>query len=78
MPTCLPDSGRRITRDAVFHAFMAVYPAMTTHGCRSSFRDWEGDGTRFEREIPEMALAHKVGDETEQAYRRGNALKKRR
>jgi hypothetical protein len=25
-----------------------------------------------------MALAHKVGDDTEQAYRRGTALKKRR
>jgi integrase len=64
--------------NAVLHALKAVYPAMTTHGCRSSFRDWAGDETRFEREIAEMALAHKVGDETEQAYRRGNALKKRR
>lgn len=24
---------------------------MTTHGCRSSFRDWAGDETRFERDI---------------------------
>ena len=32
----------------------------------------------FERDIAEMALAHKVGDEVEQAYRRGTALKKRR
>jgi integrase len=63
---------------AVLHALKTVYPAITTHGCRSSFRDWAGDETRFEREIAEMALAHKVGDETEQAYRRGNALKKRR
>jgi hypothetical protein len=51
---------------------------MTTHGCRSSFRDWAGDETHFERDIAEMALAHKVGDEVEQAYRRGTALKKRR
>lgn len=64
--------------NAVLYALKAVYPAMTTHGCRSSFRDWAGDETRSEREIAEMALAHKVGDETEQAYRRGNALKKRR
>jgi integrase len=64
--------------NAVLHSLKAVYPAMTTHGCRSSFRDWAGDETRFERDIAEMALAHKVGDETEQAYRRGNALKKRR
>jgi hypothetical protein len=49
------------------HALKAVYPAMTTHGCRSSFRDWAGDETHFERDIAEMALAHKVGDEVEQA-----------
>jgi predicted GNAT family acetyltransferase len=29
-------------------------------------------------DFAEMALAHKVGDEVEQAYRRGTALKKRR
>ena len=72
------DHTKPLGMNAVLHALKAVYPAMTTHGCRSSFRDWAGDETRFEREIAEMALAHKVGDETEQAYRRGNALKKRR
>jgi integrase len=64
--------------NAVLHALKAVYPAMTTHGCRSSFRDWAGDETAYERDVAEMALAHKVGDEVEQAYRRGSALKKRR
>jgi integrase len=72
------DHTKPLGMNAVLHALKAVFPAMTTHGCRSSFRDWAGDETRFEREIAEMALAHKVGDETEQAYRRGNALKKRR
>ncbi|WFU82121.1 integrase arm-type DNA-binding domain-containing protein [Bradyrhizobium sp. CIAT3101] len=72
------DHTKPLGMNAVLHALKSVYPAMTTHGCRSSFRDWAGDETRFEREIAEMALAHKVGDETEQAYRRGNALKKRR
>ncbi|MER9217824.1 tyrosine-type recombinase/integrase [Mesorhizobium sp. M0644] len=50
----------------------------TVHGFRSSFRDWAGDATSFPRDVAEMALAHKVGDETEQAYRRGSALAKRR
>jgi hypothetical protein len=50
---------------------------MTTNGCRSSFRDWAGDETQFARDIAEMALAHKVGDAVEQAYRRGSALKRR-
>ncbi|MDG4898059.1 integrase arm-type DNA-binding domain-containing protein [Mesorhizobium sp. WSM4976] len=51
---------------------------LTVHGFRSSFRDWAGDATNFPRDVAEMALAHKVGDETEQAYRRGSALAKRR
>ena len=49
----------------------------TAHGFRSSFRDWAGDATSYPREIAEMALAHRVGDATEQAYRRGSALQKR-
>ena len=50
----------------------------TVHGFRSSFRDWAGECTSFPREIAEAALAHTVGDETERAYRRGDALEKRR
>jgi integrase len=51
---------------------------LTVHGFRSSFRDWAGELTTFPREVAEAALAHAVGDETEQAYRRGDALAKRR
>src|SRR5688572_10110953 len=50
----------------------------TAHGFRSSFRDWAGDQTNFAREIAEAALAHAVGDATERAYRRSDALEKRR
>jgi len=55
---------------------MAV--AVTVHGFRSTFRDWTGDRTAFPREIAEAALAHMVENETERAYRRGDALDKRR
>jgi integrase len=51
---------------------------VTAHGFRSSFRDWAGDNTHFPREVAEAALAHLVGDAAEQAYRRGDALEKRR
>ena len=51
---------------------------VTVHGFRSSFRDWAGNETHFPREITEGALAHVVGDKAEQAYRRGDALEKRR
>lgn len=50
----------------------------TVHGFRSTFRDWAGERTSFPREIAEAALAHVVGDATERAYRRGDALEKRR
>jgi len=50
----------------------------TVHGFRSSFRDWCGDATDFQREVAEAALAHAIGDETEAAYRRSDALEKRR
>lgn len=50
----------------------------TAHGFRSSFRDWAGDHTTFPREVAEAALAHAVGDATEAAYRRSDALEKRR
>jgi integrase len=54
------------------------YDAITVHGFRSSFRDWAGERTHFAREVAEAALAHVIGDETERAYRRGDALEKRR
>ena len=50
----------------------------TVHGFRSAFRDWAGEETIFAREIAEAALAHSVGDAVERAYRRGDALEKRR
>jgi integrase len=51
---------------------------VTVHGFRSAFRDWAGDQTTFPREVCEAALAHIAGDATERAYRRGDALSKRR
>jgi integrase len=64
-------------------AFPALFKRMkvegvTAHGFRSAFRDWAGDETSFSREVCEAALAHRVGDASEQAYRRGSALEKRR
>lgn len=50
----------------------------TVHGFRSSFRDWAGDMTEFPREIVEAALSHQIGDEAERAYRRSDALERRR
>jgi integrase len=49
----------------------------TTHGFRSTFRDWTAELTAFPRELAEAALAHKVGG-VEGAYQRRDLLKKRR
>jgi len=50
----------------------------TVHGFRSSFRDWAGNVSNLPREITETALAHVIGDKAEQAYRRSDAVEKRR
>ena len=44
----------------------------------ASFRDWAGNETHFPRELAEHALAHVIGDKAEQAYRRSDALARRR
>lgn len=47
------------------------------HGFRSTFRDWAGERTFYPGDMAEMALAHKIDDKTEAAYRRGDMLAKR-
>lgn len=78
-PTPKPGVG---LSDAAFSALlkrMGKKPgSLTPHGFRSSFRDWAGEVSTFPRDVAEMALAHAVGDMTEQAYRRGDALEKRK
>ena len=51
---------------------------LTTHGFRSSFRDWVAERTNFPGEVAELALAHTVGNPVEAAYRRGDMFEKRR
>lgn len=48
------------------------------HGFRSTFRDWAGDHTNYPRDLIEMALAHTITNKAEAAYRRSDAIEKRR
>ena len=48
------------------------------HGFRSTFRDWARERTNFPRELAEQSLAHTLDNKVEAAYRRGDALEKRR
>jgi integrase len=54
------------------------YDTITVHGFRSAFRDWAGETTSFPQEICEAALAHTLQNKVEAAYRRGDALERRR
>src|SRR5262249_49480057 len=65
--------------DVALANVIARYPdkPATTHGMRSTFRDWAGDCTEFPRDLIEAALAHTLGG-VEAAYRRSSALAKRR
>jgi integrase len=54
-----------------------IRPGLTVHGFRSSFTDWCMEKTDFPREVREMALAHKVDDKVEEAYRRGDLFERR-
>ena len=51
---------------------------ITVHGFRSAFRDWSGNETHIPREVCEAALGHSTGNAVEAAYRRSDALDKRR
>jgi len=48
------------------------------HGLRSTFRDWVAECTSFPGDMAEVALAHKVSNSVEAAYRRGDMIEKRR
>lgn len=69
---------RPLSHTAVIKALRAAGAgSATTHGCRSTFKDWASERTSFPAEVSEMALAHAISDKTEAAYRRGELMKKR-
>jgi integrase len=50
--------------------------AVTTHGFRSTFRDWCGEHG-LDRELAERSLAHQFGSEVENAYARSRLVDRR-
>jgi integrase len=73
-----PGQRGELSPQSIRNALLALRPGLTTHGFRSTFRDWCGDAAAFPREVAEAALAHKVGNAVEAAYRRASAIEKRR
>jgi integrase len=56
---------------------MGIRGQVTTHGFRSTFRDWASETTHYPNEMLEMAIAHVIDRKAEAAYRRGDLLAKR-
>lgn len=57
---------------AVAKVLASVYPNVTTHGFRSSFRMWGAEQTNYSSEALEMCLAHNLLSATERAYQRSD------
>ncbi|MCT8159995.1 tyrosine-type recombinase/integrase [Pseudoruegeria sp. SHC-113] len=51
---------------------------VTTHGFRSTFRDWCSESARVDRAVAEAALHHAYGDKVERAYARSDLFERRR
>ncbi len=58
--------------------FQKLGIAAVPHGFRSSFRDWAAEETDHPREVVEAALAHRVRNQVEAAYRRSDLFERRR
>ena len=80
MPFVVPGIRRNepLSDGAMLMLLRELRPGITTHGFRSTFRDWTAEMTHTQREVAEATLAHAVGDKVEAAYRRGDLLAKRR
>jgi integrase len=64
---------------AMAELLKGMRPGVTVHGtARSAFMDWAHECTNHPKITIDMALAHKVGDKVEAAYRRGDLFEKRR
>jgi integrase len=79
--SALPRDGARIfplSDRRMFELLQNMRPGFTTHGFRSSFRDWAAERTSYPNHVVEAALAHAIGDKVEAAYRRTDLFEKRR
>ena len=71
-------SGRPLSDMALLMLLRDIRPGITTHGFRSTFKDWCAECTSTPNFVSEAALAPALPDAVEAAYRRGDLLQKRR
>lgn len=70
--------GNALSDMALTMLLRGVWPGITAHSFRSTFRDWAAEQTSFPREVCEQALAHALPNQVEAAYRRSDLFDKRR
>ena len=70
--------GKPVASTALSELLRELEIAAVPHGCRSSFRDWAAEETDHPREVVEAALAHRVRNQVEAAYRRSDLFERRR
>jgi integrase len=71
-------TGKPLSNMALLELLRGMRPGTTTHGFRSTFRDWAAERTNYPNHVVEKALAHAIPDKVEKAYRRGDLFEKRR
>jgi integrase len=63
---------------AMLELLRGMRPGLTVHGtARSAFVDWAHECSNHPKTVIDMALAHKISDQVEASYRRGNLYQKR-
>ena len=67
-----------INKKSTLGMLQALWPGLTVHGFRATFKTWASDRTSFQNEVVEVSLAHRVGSKVEEAYQRGSMFEKRR
>jgi integrase len=70
--------GAALSAKALHRLLGRMGEPVTVHGFRSSFSDFGHELTTHSNHAIEISLAHKVGTDVEQAYRRGPMAEKRR
>ena len=70
--------GKPVASTALSELLKELGIAAVPHGFRSSFRDWAAEETNHPQKIVEAALAHKVRNPVEAAYRRSDLFERRR
>ena len=70
-------NGRRLCSVAMLSLVKGMGYNVTVHGFRATFRTWSEEETEYHDALAKKALAHTLQDKVDEAYNRGDLLKKR-